>query len=387
MRLAILCPDFPPERSALADHTAALAAHLGQQAEVAVITSQRNSGAHSMVGVRVEPCVRSWNLFGIIRVQQVLCEFQPDWLIVQYVPHMYGRAGINLALPLMLWWWRLHGYRIFLLLHELYLAWSLRPKRMIAGLLQRLMLMMCVAAACRVGVSTQVWQQKLQRLFPMWLSHFHYLPSPSNIPVTIVSDAEKRATRAQLGLAGDSFVVGLFGTLHDSVLLSYVRESLSALQACGQRTQVLYVGPASGELAGSLGSSEHGMNWQVICTGYVEPAWVSRYLSLMDVLLLPLVDGVSSRRSSLMAALSHRLAVVTTSGPGTDPLLTNSAALTLSPVNDQQAFVANVCMLATDQARRRQLAEAGERLYRDHFSWPVVTQRLLSIMENAHERA
>lgn len=380
MKLVILCPDFPPDRSALADHTAALAAHLAPEAEVTVITSRHDGVAHGTAGVRVIRCVRSWTVSGMNRARQVLCKIQPDWLIIQYVPHMYGRAGINLALPLLLWRWRLDGYRIFLLVHELYLAWSPRPKRMIAGLIQRLMLTMCIAAACRVGVSTQVWQEKLQRLFPLWLSHFHHLPSPSNIPLATVSGAQQAAAREQLGLASDSFVVGLFGTLHDSLLLSYALESLSALQARGHRAQLLYVGPARDELASSLDGSEHGLNQQVICTGYAEPAQVSHYLSLMDVLLLPLVDGVSSRRSSLMAALSHRLPVVTTSGPGTDPLLADSAAVLLSPVADRQAFVANVCALATDKAWRRQLAEAGEKLYRDHFSWSVVTQRLLSIM-------
>jgi glycosyltransferase involved in cell wall biosynthesis len=387
MKLAILCPDFPPDRSALADHTAALATHLAEHAGVAVITSRRDSHDETRDGVRVMRCVSPWNLSGMNRAEHVLFQFQPDWLIVQYVPHIYGRAGINLALPFMLWRWRLQDHRILLLLHELYLPWSLKPKRLIAGMIQRFMLTLCVAAARRVGVSTQVWQRKLQRLFPFWQSHFHHLPSPSNIPVTVVTETEKAATRKQLGLAPDGFVIGLFGTLHDSKLMSYVFDSLAALQSRGQRAQLLYIGPSSEELLHSLNGVGQVMSEQVVCTGYADATLVSRYLSVIDVLLLPLVDGVSSRRSSLMAALSHRLSVVTTSGPGTDPLISESAALALSPVADKQAFLANVCALAADTTRRRQLAEAGETLYRDRFSWPVITQRLLSIMGDERDRA
>jgi len=382
MKIAILCPDFPPDHTGLADHTATLAEHLVAHAEVTVITSQRGVRDEATGAVRVWRQVSQWGGRGGRTVGRLLLQLQPDWLIVQYVPHMYGRGGINLMLPLLLLWWRQRGGHILLLIHELYLPWSLRPKRILAAMIQRLMLALSVAAARRVGVSTDVWRQRLERVFPFWRSRFHHLPTPSNVPVAHLTEAEKATVRKQLGLTWDELVLGFFGTLHDSKLMDYVLESLRAVEADGQRARLLCIGPTSQELAQAVNGVSHAPEERIVCTGYVDARCVSQYLSVTDIFLLPLIDGVSSRRSSLMAALSHRLPVVATIGEGTDHLLHESAAFARSPVEEQSAFLENVCALAADEARRRQLAEAGARLYQDQFSWPVVAARLLSLLES-----
>jgi glycosyltransferase involved in cell wall biosynthesis len=381
MKIAILCPDFPPDPTGLADHTATLAEHLAAHAEVTVITSQRGVRDEATGAVRVWRQVSQWRWRGGRTVGRLLLQLQPDWLIVQYVPHMYGRGGINLMLPLLLWWWRWRGGQVLLLIHELYLPWSLKPKRLLAAVLQRFMLALSVAAAPRVGVSTDVWRQRLERRFPFWQSRFHHLPTPSNVPVAHLTEAEKATVRQQLGLASDELMLGFFGTLHDSKLMDYVLESLRAVEADGQRARLLCIGPTSQELAQAVNGVSHAPEDRIVCTGYVDARRVSQYLSVTDIFLLPLIDGVSSRRSSLMAALSHGLPVVATIGEGTDRLWLESAAFAGSPVEEKSVFLKNVCALAADEARRRQLAEAGARLYQDQFSWPVVTARLLSLLE------
>lgn len=383
MKIAILCPDFPPDRTGLADHTAALAEHLVAHAEVTVITSQGQGLGETTGSVSVWRQVSGWGWRGALKVGQLLHQLQPDWFIVQYVPHMYGRGGINLMLPLLLWWWRWRGGAILLLIHELYLPWSLVPKRLLAAAIQRLMLAMSILAARRVGVSTQVWHRRVRRLFPFWRSRFCHLPTPSNIPRLRVSESEKAWARTRLGLTSDEFVLGFFGTLHDSKLVGYMLKSLHCLHAQNRPVRLLCIGPTPEELQQVMGGVDHPWDDRIVCTGYVDARRVSEYLSLTDIFLLPLSDGISSRRSSLMAALSHHLPIVATSGKGTDPILLNSAAIALSPVEDESAFLKNVRALAADPWRRHQLGEAGGRLYRDQFSWPVVMHRLWSLLESA----
>jgi glycosyltransferase involved in cell wall biosynthesis len=55
-----------------------------------------------------------------------------------------------------------------------------------------------------------------------------------------------------------------------------------------------------------------GVKDRVIATGYLEPTEVSRALLTCDVLVLPYVDGASLRRGSLLAAIAHGRAIVTT---------------------------------------------------------------------------
>jgi glycosyltransferase involved in cell wall biosynthesis len=387
MRIAILCPEFPPDRTGLADHTAALAEHLAAHADVVVVTSVREALSETSGPARILRQMPQWGWRGGPVVSRLLRQLQPDWLIVQYVPHMYGRGGINLMLPLLLWWWRWRGGATVLFIHELYLPWSVAPKRVLAAVVQRLMLVMCIGAAQRIAVSTDVWRQKLQRLFPFWQSRFHHLPISSNIPVIHIGESEKASARARVGLAPDEVVVGFFGTLHDSKLMEYVVASLGALEANGQRARLLCIGPTPPEVARALNGIGRQWNDRIVCTGYAEAARASHYLSLVDIFLLPLIDGVSSRRSSLMAALSHRVPVVATSSQGTDHVLLESAAVALSPVEDISAFLKHVCALAADETRREQLAEAGEILYQNHFSWSVVIHRLLTLLEREDGRA
>jgi glycosyltransferase involved in cell wall biosynthesis len=71
---------------------------------------------------------------------------------------------------------------------------------------------------------------------------------------------------------------------------------------------------------------------RIIWTGYVDAADVSAYLQAADVVVLPYRDGVSLRRGTLMAALSHSCAVVSTAPPAPMPDL--ERAMILSRAND-----------------------------------------------------
>jgi glycosyltransferase involved in cell wall biosynthesis len=104
---------------------------------------------------------------------------------------------------------------------------------------------------------------------------------------------------------------------------------------------------------------------------------LSLRLVASDVALLPFTDGVSTRRTTVMAALAHGLPVVGLCGVNTDTaLLDHPEALTLTPVGDKPAFARAAVELAGDPVRLRAAGEAGRRLYADQFDWPLVAQRV-----------
>src|SRR3954451_10721150 len=84
---------------------------------------------------------------------------------------------------------------------------------------------------------------------------------------------------------------------------------------------------------------------------------VSRALQASDLLALPFIDGASERRGSLMAGLSHGLAVLTTIGPGTGPTLRKSDAFAAVACDRQDLFTAKVVELLDDEPHRRGLGE------------------------------
>ncbi len=91
---------------------------------------------------------------------------------------------------------------------------------------------------------------------------------------------------------------------------------------------------------------------------------VARHLACADIFLAPFSDGVSTRRTTLMAALQHGLPVVGTSGESTDSMLTGStSAIRLLPVGDVTGFGAAVRLISEDADLRLSMAEAARVLY------------------------
>jgi glycosyltransferase involved in cell wall biosynthesis len=113
--------------------------------------------------------------------------------------------------------------------------------------------------------------------------------------------------------------------------------------------------------------------------GELPPAELASLVAAADLFLAPLVDGVSTRRTSVMTALQHEVAVVGTDGPLTDSVLRGDA-LELTPVGDVDAFASAAERLAVDPERRAQLAAAGRSLYERDFDWPVLARELAAIL-------
>lgn len=392
MRIVLLCPDYPPRRGGLADHTQHLAESLMRfgACEVTVLTTRSQTeseedpseGFAPRQGPRVRRAIASWGWRGIVSLMREIARASPEWVLVQYVPHMYGRGGVNLAFPLALLAERLAGRRFLLLVHELY---SDFPPRFLpfthalAALGQRLMFWLAASAAHRIAVSIEPWKERLEAA--RWMlgrSRLFYLPSPSNIELQPI---RRQDARRKLGISEGEIVLSSLGTGHVSKRRDWMLGSLEALLADGMAARLLLIGPESEEVLSDLSreASAH-LRPHLLLLGYVSPEEVSHALQASDIFLLPTSDGVSTRRSSLMAALSHGLAVVGTIGRLTDGVLQSSEALMLVPAGDREAFIGAVRTLAHDAARRRELGRRGQDLYRERFSWPVITARLLAVL-------
>ena len=118
---------------------------------------------------------------------------------------------------------------------------------------------------------------------------------------------------------------------------------------------------------------------RVHATGALDAASLSLHISACDVLLQPYIDGVSSRRTSVMVGLSHGAAIVTTSGRLTETLWAESEAVALAPVEDVEALVLTTQQLLSDETRRRRLSAAARTLYDERFA----VQRTIAALREA----
>jgi glycosyltransferase involved in cell wall biosynthesis len=289
-------------------------------------------------------------------------------VVVQYNPFSFARWGFAPWLPLFLLSLRLWPRRpsIAVMVHEPYVPMtSLRWTAM--GLWQRLQLAAVRFAADAVFTSTDVWSDRFGRQLPRRPSH--HLPVGSNLP-------DRRSARAverrRLGFEEGTLVLAAIGRRHDTWLADYVVAAANAT-AAERPVALLLLGAEAPALPGLDARID------LIAPGYLPEDELSAKLAAADLFLAPLADGLSTKRSAVMAALQHGLAVVATAGEVTDAVLRGpGSGIALVPVGRSDRFTAETLQLAKDPAARAEGAAAGRRLYEGQFDWPVICERLLA---------
>lgn len=107
----------------------------------------------------------------------------------------------------------------------------------------------------------------------------------------------------------------------------------------------------------------------------------SAVLASADLALAPYVDGVSTRRTTLVAQLQHGRPIVGTDGESTGALLRHQSALALSPVGSPADFVGTVNTLLGEPATRIAMGEAAAALFDAEFSWPRIAAAYLRLLD------
>lgn len=191
----------------------------------------------------------------------------------------------------------------------------------------------------------------------------------------------QRAARNQLGLDG-RLTVALFGRDHESRALDYAETAIAAIARAhgADRLTVLNLGAGAPPLGVPSGV-------EIVSPGPLSESQLSLRLRASDFVLLPFTDGVSTRRTTLMAALAHGLPVLGSRGHNTDAALASAPeAIALTPAGDPEAFSRAAVELASDPDRRRRLGEAAARLYDERFDWPVIARAALAVVDQRPRR-
>ncbi len=325
-----------------------------------------------------------WTLRKLPALIKTVRQSQATIVHLHYVPQMYYRAGVGIALPLFALILRLLGLRVIITFHELYISWQPDPKQLIIGLIQRLNFWLLLMLTNETIVTTQSRARTLRRvLFWYHAKAQRVIVSPvgSNFPKTQTSDFNQTKLLQKWNLPINALILSCLGTPRWSEQLNWLAEALLAVKATQPTALLLLIGfPAE------LLPESHLLSGRedVICTGFGSASEVSEFLSCTDIYLLPLDDGVSSRRTALMAALQHGLPVVTTRGLNTEPAFVAGLPVLLCSTNKPADFVRLVVELADNKALRQELGQKALNYYQANFSWEKIVQQqqfLFSILK------
>jgi glycosyltransferase involved in cell wall biosynthesis len=355
MRWTILTGELPPRCGGVGDYTAQLAAALASADDDVVVCVPGSTVAPDPIP-RVE-LVLLPDRFGrhsravLDRIQDA----RRAKLLVQYVPNAFGARGGNLSFCRWLGRRRVGGDAVAVMFHEpyFYFGWH-APQRNALALVQRAMAALLLRAADEVYVSTSAWNQYLTPFAPRSAPSPITVPIPSTIPVHT-----HPATRNQ------ARVVGHFGS-YGSDIASLLRDTLAKLLESDDRLSALCMGHESEAFVRDL-SLRRALSGRVRSTGYAPPSDIASAIAACDLMVQPYPDGVTTRRTTVMAGLANARPVLTTTGALTEALWHTTGAVALEAV-DPEALVERAGALLSNPLRLADLAARGEAAYRAHFA-------------------
>ena len=368
----LLTGEYPPQTGGVGDYTRLVAAGL----------AARGFGVHvwcPWITPGTEGGVESRHLpdaFGrrSRRALEGALREVPGCLLLQYVPNALGARGANVPFCLWLLRMRRRGIDVRVMFHEpyFYFGWK-RPSRNALAAVQRAMAAILLRASPIAYVSTSAWVPYLR---PWGANVLVDSPIPATIAGTAAqAEVERWRSRFQGGEAGSS-IIGHFGTFGDHIATELTHAVPSILEAA-PTARFVFIGRGAEAFAAKLSSRNARLAPRLFATGARPAGDVAAALRACDLVVQPYPDGVTTRRTSVMAALVNGVAVVTTDGRLTEPVWRTEGAVALAPAGAITGLAAAVASLLIDPGARSALAARGQRVYGERFALAHTLDALL----------
>ena len=359
----IITGEYPPQPGGVSDYTELVARGLADAGDSVIVWAPpvaAGDARHPRIEIRRLP-----DCFGPRSLKVLSADLNrassPHRVLVQYVPHAFGWKAANV--PFCVWLRTRRRDSIWVMFHEVSFPFDARAGltlNLLAGI-NRVMASLVGGAADRAFVSIPAWRSGVGSVTAAG-TPVTWLPVPSGIPV--VRDREGAASIRARYSAGGS-LVGHFGT-YGGLIVPILQRSVRALIDQSD-CHVLLLGQGSDVACRNLVASQPRLLGRVYGVGQLPADDLSRHVSVCDVMLQPYPDGVSTRRTSVMVALTHGIPVVSTKGPLTETLWEKSDIAVLAPAAEPNRLALETVALLNDPSRRAAIARRASAFYDEQF--------------------
>jgi glycosyltransferase involved in cell wall biosynthesis len=398
-RVGLVCGHFDPARDGVADYTRQLARHLRLiRCDPLICTAHgyAQSGDDEVIGV-----TDRWNVGGVVRAARAMARLRLDLVHVQFAPSAFGfRRAVGLlpgfvpaGVPVLA---TLHEYGVWAangVAGRLRSAgWSAVERR---GFAERETLLLSLRAA-RLLVTAPEHEVVLNARLPGRALAVVRVPIGANIAVARLDREHAGAVvRQRLGLAADDLVAVFFGFLHPEKGLERLIDAVAQVRRAHPRLRlVLAGGVESHSVRGASAAAlrreledvarRHGVEDDVIFTGYLPEQEISGLLLTADAAVYPLNAGVTARSGSLLAALAHGVPTIATSVPGVVTQPTEIEGVLRVPPRDTIALTHALRLVVSDHVLADRLARNG-RACAEGRTWLAIAATHAKIYAEALE--
>jgi glycosyltransferase involved in cell wall biosynthesis len=385
MRILFIAGEYPPLQGGLGAYTRELAralVALGHEVHILTKVAPGVAGDADLDGIREHRRITRWGWLALSQLNACIHELQPDVLNLQYQAAAYHmHPAINL-LP------RFYAPRIATVVtfHDLKVPY-LFPK---AGpLRERAILDMARCATATIVTNMEdhvtLTQARINR------EQVAMIPIGSNITPVKLNHFDRAEWLGKHGIPAGAHVIGYFGFMNESKGGETLVRALAELRNRGQDVTLLLIGGQTGEsdptniayanyimqVADDLHVRE-----RIALTGFVDDQGVTEAFTVCDCVALPYRDGVSFRRGTLMAALAHGSAVVTTTPRVPVSELQDAGNMLLVPPDDPGRLAEAVQRVLVDPALRARLQAGSAQLSR-LFTWDRIAEETVKVYAQA----
>ncbi|MBI5033080.1 MAG: glycosyltransferase family 4 protein [Chloroflexi bacterium] len=391
MRVLFITGEFPPMQGGVGDCTNEIAKGLvACGVDVRVLTSINAKLLMPNAKFQILPSVVNWGWSCWRNIWNAYDAFTPDVIHIQYQTGAFGmHPAINFA-PRYL---KLPNTKFVTTFHDLRVPYLFPKAGPVRNWVTRVL-----AKSCDAVIATN--DEDYVKLGRWHAKHLELIPIGSNITTTPPIDYDRNKWRIKLGVAENETLLCYFGFLNES------KGGETLIRALAQipNAKLLMIGgqvgasdPTNAAYLTHVKSliSDLQLTDRVLWTDFALPDVVSAHFYASDICVLPYRDGASYRRGTLMAALAHGMAIVTTviSGQSTVnsqqstvnsnpssvfrtrlPKLENEINCLMIPPDNPQAIADAVQRLNASPELRAKIA-AGARELAQYFTWDKIAQQ------------
>jgi glycosyltransferase involved in cell wall biosynthesis len=381
MRIGLIAGEYPPMQGGLGDFTRQLAlafAAAGHEAHVLTKFIKGVPATETENGVMVHRLVTAWNWETRRRIEGFDRLYRPDVLNLQYQAAAYQmHPAINLLpgalakrIPTLV---TFHDLRVPYLFPK---AGFLRWKSIVA--------MAKGASAC---ITTNL--EDRETLLNEDVREAFMIPIGSNIAPMGMEQFDRDAWVRANNISANEVLIGYFGFMNESKGGETLIRALSELRGRGLNVGLLHIGGQTGDsdptnmvYAARLQqlAMELDVRNQVHLTGFLDERGISDAFASCTCVALPYRDGASFRRGTLMAALAHGCAIVTTTPRIELPELRPDENVLLVPPDDVGALANAVEQVISDEALRTRLQQGAAELSKS-FGWDHIAAETVKAFE------
>ncbi len=383
MRIGIITGEYPPMQGGVGAYTQILARNLLELGHHVNIIAPEGS-IENTHNISLDAVVTSWNLLTLFKIRQWASRNALDVVCLQFETAAYNMSAWIHFLPHLL-----GKIPLIVTFHDLLVPY-LFPK---AGQIRH-WIMRHLARSTDAIIMTN--QEDLMTLGD--INTRTLIPIGSNIETNLPDGYDREAWRNKAGVATDDFLIAFFGFMNRTKGVEILLEDVAIIRDYyNYPIKIIMIGGRTGDsdpsniqyaqdidhLIEKYALTDH-IHW----TGYVDEKQVSAYLTASDAVALPFRDGASYRRGSLMAAIHHSTAIITTEPNVYIPLFVNGENMLLAPMQvlDENCppyihISQEILRLYRDRELREHLRK-GAKALSTHFEWRNIAENHISFFNH-----